>query len=122
MPSLAVRPPGVVIDTYAYNLFNPLRFPENLVGDARVSCAATLDGGDGYVELNTTKYEDKFHARLYADGRVTLEHSAAGRPRERWGAEFHAPAAPRNVHLALGVADYRAFVEINGRRVIMFPQ
>jgi len=110
--------PGEVRDFYSYNGLRPHHVLSNTVSDVRLSCSVTLAEGAGYVELSTTKYDDAFYARVYADGRVTLERAQAGDAdgaREKWDearADLHA-----ETRFALGVADYRVSVEIDGREV-----
>lgn len=110
--------PGEIRDFYSYNGLRPQHVLNNTVSDVRLSCSVTIANGPGYVELSTTKYEDAFFARFYADGRVTLERGRAGdpnAPRETWAdarAALHA-----QTRVALAVADYRVIVEINGREV-----
>lgn len=77
-------------------------------------------GADGFVELSVEKYTRRFHARLYADGRVTLEIEDLGRgSRAACGPEVRI-AAPRDraVRFALGHADYQAVVALDGRPVL----
>lgn len=110
--------PGEIRDFYSYNGLRPQHVLNNTVSDVRLSCSVTLAEGSGYVELSTTKYDDAFYARIYADGRVTLERARAGdqdAPREKWG-EARVALHPET-RIALAVADYRAAVEIDGREV-----
>jgi signal peptidase I len=110
-------PPGDISDVYGYNAPTYPRAP-NVVSDIRLSAEVTIEAGDGYVELSTSKYSDRFFARLYADGRVTLEHSGPGsNERELWN-EASVAARPRNARFALANADYVVSVEIDGEKII----
>lgn len=110
--------PGRIHDTYGYN--GPLPVEPNIARDLRLSADVTLEAGDGYFELSLTKFEDRFRARLYADGRVTLEHEAQGSGRdggsELWGEARVDVSGP--VRLALSNVDYEVSVLIDGRPVI----
>jgi signal peptidase I len=110
-------PPGEITDVYGYNVPTHPRM-QNVVSDVRLSADVTIEAGDGCVELSTSKYSDRFYARLYADGRVTLEHSGVGSDkRELWN-EASAASPPRDVRFALANADYVVAVEIDGETVI----
>ncbi|MGE3182112.1 MAG: signal peptidase I [Phycisphaerae bacterium] len=119
LTSLTGRPPVRIWNMYGYN-GGGARSPEN-VTDTRLSCDVRFYEGDGFLELIVTKYDDVFLARLYRDGRVTLEQrDHKNNPVKAW------PAA--SVHLkpsvatsfSLGIADYRVVVECNGESV--FPR
>ncbi len=115
---------GEVIDMYGYNqpLIDPdsQHFagglpPANVVRDVRLSATVTIGAGEGYVELGASKYADGFAARLYADGRVTLEHVRLGtEERTAWGEARIAPGR-RGVRFALSNVDYRVRVAVDGR-------
>jgi len=110
-------PPGDITDVYGYNAPTHPRL-QNVVSDVWLSAEVTIEAGDGYVELSTSKCSDRFYARLYADGRVTLEHSGSGsEERELWK-EASVAAPPRDVRFALANADYLVSVEIDGEAVI----
>jgi signal peptidase I len=108
-------PPGRVLDVYGYNSTG---IQYNDVTDVRLSVDVELDAGDGYVELSISKYDDFFYARLYRDGRVTLEHGDGKSPqREPWGqAQISLPE--HAVRLSLGHADYHVAVEIDRQTVL----
>lgn len=112
--------PGRIFDVYGYNAYErDLRGPVyNDVTDVRLSTDVEIEDGDGYVELSISKYDDFFYARLHADGRLTLEHarSPAGQ-RELWGQQ-HMGLPARPIQFALGHADYRVAVEIDGRTAL----
>lgn len=127
--------PGEVTDLYGYDAPTPrqdaagkwyIHVPSghNMVQDVRLSCEVTLEEGDGYVELSTTKYFDAFSVRLYADGRATLEQEELGTRERRSLGEIKLPAPPRGrpVHFALSNADYVVRVEIDGRPIVRNPQ
>lgn len=123
--------PGLVTDVYGYN--GPYRYRldgrgeshvmlhPDVVSDIRLSTEAIVRG-DGYVELAIGKRYDRFFARLYGDGRVTLERAkwgAATEPdgdaadasgeRERWGeTTIAAPRTP--TRFSIEHADYRVIV------------
>jgi signal peptidase I len=124
--------PGEIADVYGYNgsfglakapssdLVRLVSLPERTVTDVRLSCEARFESGaaDGFIELSATKRSDCFYARLYADGRVTLEHATEdGSQREAWG---QAGAVPTEgpVRFALSNVDYCVSVEIDGRPVV----
>jgi signal peptidase I len=107
--------PGEILDTYGYNAYRP---DYHHVTDVRLSTDVLIHDGDGYIELNLSKYDDVFYARLGADGRLTLEHeSSPSQQRETWG-ETYVPLPDRPVRLALGHADYRVAVELDGQTVL----
>jgi signal peptidase I len=110
-------PPGEITDVYGYNAPAHPRL-QNVVNDVRLSADVTIEAGNGYVELTTTKYADRFYARLYADGRVTLEHGQADSERRELWKEASVAGPPRNVRFALANADYLVSVEIDGESVI----
>jgi len=110
-------PPGDITDVYGYNLPAHPKL-QNVVSDLRLSVEVTIEAGDGYVELSASKYSDRFYARLYANGRVTLEHSGSGsEERELWK-EVSVTAASRDVRFVLANTDYVVAVEIDGETVI----
>ena len=110
-------PPGEITDVYGYNAPTHPRLP-NVVSDVRLSAELTIEAGNGYVELSTSKYSDRFYARLYANGRVTLEHSGSGSDERELWKEVSVTAAPRDVRFALANTDYVVAVEIDGETVI----
>lgn len=110
-------PPGEITDVYGYNAPAHPRL-QNVVSDVRLSANVSIEAGDGYAELSTTEFSDRFYARLYANGRVTLEHSQAeSEKRELWN-EARVAAPPHNVRFSLSNADYVVRVEIDGKTVI----
>jgi signal peptidase I len=124
--------PGAVVDIYGYNAYE--RGPESVVyrnvTDVRLTTDVEIDGGDGYIELIISKYEDLFYARLRADGQVSFGRIESGagetRPaaasgatgrREEWGkTKIALPAYP--IRFSLGHADYHVSVEIDGDVVL----
>jgi signal peptidase I len=116
--------PGRILDVYGYNAYvrapgGRLQLPDyHNVTDLRLSTDVATTGGDGYVELGISKYDDLFYARLYRDGRVTLERAGrGGGTREPWG-ETHVAPPPHPIRFALGHADYRVAVEIDGQTIL----
>ncbi len=110
-------PPARILDTYGYN--SNLVIAYHNVTDVRLSTDVRFEGGDGYVELVISKYEDVFYARLRADGRLTLAHENRAQPgREQWGQTQVRLPAGQFVRLALGQADYAVAVEFDGRTVL----
>lgn len=114
--------PGDIRDFYGYNVRPGLpgssMEPANIVSDVRVGADVTLEGGDGYLELRVAKRSDSFAARLYADGRVTLLHAGPGGGPPLLRGETQIGAKLHGRRFALGVADYRAIVEIDDDGVI----
>ncbi|MFO0838922.1 MAG: signal peptidase I [Phycisphaerae bacterium] len=119
--------PGVVTDVYGYNGANSVFVPPGnekvifasaIVRDVRVGGEITFDGGDGYVEFEIAKDYGRFIARLFADGRVTLEHeNRDGEQREIWAdTRVKRPIGP--TQFAVGHADYRVTVWLNGRPLL----
>jgi signal peptidase I len=129
----STQQPGQIGDVSGYNRPYTPRLsggvPEQLipvrptiVTDVRLSAEITIEAAlsaDGYVELSTSKYGERFYARLYADGSLTLEHSpdADDAPRQVWGRAVVEPPR-RPVHLALATVDYTVSVELDGRAVL----
>jgi signal peptidase I len=119
----SVTQPGEVADVYGYD--GPIA--THVVSDARLSCTLKVEAGSegGYVELRSSKYTDQFSARFHvgADGRLTRvtlgRATAPGGSPEIW-AEADVPAGtPDEVTVALGIADYRVSVEVDGRPLIV---
>jgi hypothetical protein len=114
--------PGSIVDMYGYNGYEHDHERKWVihrnVTDVRLSVDVEIKGGDGYTELSISRYDDFFYARLYADGRLTLEHenSKAGQ-REKWH-ETRIPLPARPVRFALGHADYHVAVEIDGKTIL----
>lgn len=107
--------PPEITDVYGYN--GPSRDPHR-VTDVRLGADVAIESGDGYIEFVISKYADLFYARLYADGRVTLEHSSRETgEREEWSQTQLAPIT-RQVHFSIGHADYHVTVEIDGKPVL----
>lgn len=125
--------PGEITDIYGYNgyMFGPLnhregRYTESLereshaVSDVRLTAHVEFASSNGFVEFCVTKNFEKFHARLYADGRVTLER--AGRePESRalWGETRVAAPQGKPIHFSIGHADYQVVVEVAGNAVLI---
>lgn len=119
-------PAGRINDVYGYN-FNALvrrsngemrrEQPYQTVSDVRLSARVRLTDGDGYVELSTTKYEHRFAARLYADGRVELLHGGlltAPEDMILWQDMTEGLDMSAAHTIALGCSDYRVVVEVDG--------
>lgn len=110
--------PGQINAIYGYNAV-PQVINEELrvaVRDVRLSAEVEIENGDGYVELSVTNHDDRFFARLYADGRLTLEHDLT-RQRDAAEREVWAETTIRRdgpVRLALSSVDYVVSVEVNG--------
>ncbi len=106
----------LITDFYGYN--SNIQY-HNEVSDIRLSAEVTFEGGDGFLELATRKRNDRFIARLHAGGELTLERErlqSEGAGREML-AETNVDLS-HPVRIALGNADYRVRVEINGRPVL----
>lgn len=113
-------------DVYGYN--GPYRydaagrgyaFPRTTVSDARLAADVMIEGGDGFVELSVSKYDQRFFARLFADGRVTLERGDLDDTRrEPIGSGARVALSGRPVRFSIGHADYRVIVEVDGQQVI----
>lgn len=114
--------PGTITDEYGYNGYHYGAGEQTAVTDARVGAEVRFLEGAGFVELHVSKYLDHFIARLYADGRVTLErerwsNGEEPQPAELWGERRVArPTSP--VRFSLGHADYHVSVDIDGRCVL----
>ncbi len=112
------RTAGRITDFYGYNtIVNLVR--GHLVSDARVSAEVAFEAGDGFIELLITKYTDLFRARLHASGRLELIHEPveeAGGLAQVWDETTVDASQPLRV--ALGCADYRVMVDVNGRTVL----
>ena len=113
---------GQINDLYGYNQDG---YPRNLgrlhmVSDTRLSAEVTFEDGQGYFELFSSKHYDRFTARLYADGRLTLEHVSleGGMPEELWG-EVSGIPTDEPVTLALSNVDYVVSVLVNGEQRIV---
>lgn len=109
------RLPAPITDVYGYD--GPYT-PPSKVTDVRLQATVETSAGSGFVELHISKYYDRYRARLYADGALTLEH--AGPDEEAWTIWSSGRVAPpaRPTEFALGHADYRVSVEVNGREVL----
>jgi signal peptidase I len=120
--------PGMISDELGYNAYNAVgdrRSPVYLVNphvvtDVRLSADVKIEGGNGYIELSISKYADRFFARLYADGRLSLERAGPEGPREAWG-EARLERLPRPIRLGIGHADYHVSVEVDGRERLSSP-
>ena len=113
---------GEINAVYGYNSGTKVAEEELKVAvrDVRLSAEVEIEDGDGYVELSTTNHEDRFYARLYADGLLTLEHDrtpgrSAGE-REVWDKRVIPQNGP--VKLALSSVDYAVSVAVNGETVL----
>ena len=103
-----------IVDEYGYN--SPERGSGDrtyAVSDIRLSCDVLIEAGEGYVEFAATKHRDRYVARLYADGRVTLERLEAGGGRVAL-ADGSAPLDGGPSQFALSLVDHSATVEIDG--------
>jgi signal peptidase I len=114
---------GAVVDTYGYNAYNldHTWVEYQNVTDVRLSTDVLIEGGSGYVELSISKYDNLFYAQLHANGRLTLgrilDENGENSKREQWG-ETEIALPPHPICFALGHADYRVAVEIDGRTVL----
>lgn len=122
--------PGMIADWLGYNAQNLQVVSErglrvylrslHAVTDVRVCADVTIESGTGFVELAISKYADRFAARLYADGRVTLEHVRPDGSREPWG-EHRRPRPAAPARLSIGHADYEVVVELDDRPILRSP-
>jgi signal peptidase I len=133
----ATRAPGEIADVYGYNNSFPcvvepasgrvrVHSPEHkIVTDLRLSCEIAIEaaGQGGFVEISTSKYSDRFFARLYAEAdgrvsRVTLEHVRKGdSQRQIWGDRAFTPGLKGPLHVAMSNVDHVVSVEIDGQPV-----
>ena len=105
-------PPGEITDTYGYN--GPIAL--SIVSDVRVAADVSIEAGDGFVELQLTRQESFFYARLTAAGELSLEHSRGSGSRTPLADAVKLnPARGLPVSLALSHADGVVRVEVNGR-------
>ncbi|MBN2448612.1 MAG: hypothetical protein JXO22_17940 [Phycisphaerae bacterium] len=118
--------PGTIQDIYGYNpLYSPdltgeprRSLPFETVTDVRLSCEVRLEGGEGFIELSTTKYGDRFIVRLHADGHLELDREdLAGWQRETL-ATCTGLDVDRPLNLSLGNADYLVTVAVNGKAML----
>lgn len=116
--------PGLIQDNCGYNAYGshparprPFRAPLETVTDTRLSATVRILDGSGYVELSTTKNSDTFEARLFADGRVTLERRTADGSRQSWpSSSIHPDQSEHRVSIAH--ADYGVAVAVDGHELI----
>jgi len=118
-PGDPTREPGRIEDTYAYN--GIWKTPKQ-VTDVCLSAELCIEDGDGYVELSTTKYDDRFFARLSGDGHLTLERQRLGQaapnePELLGQAQIAKAGTP--VKIALSNVDYQVSVMVNGEAAIV---
>src|SRR4030095_8324447 len=90
------------------------------VTDVRVSADVRIESGDGFVELAISKYFDKFYARLYADGRLTLERVGQDGQRQDWG-QTRIAIPNRPLRVSIGHADYQVVVEVDEAEKLRSP-
>ncbi len=123
----STQAPGFIGDVYGYNPAYVVEDSSRRIGsrsphvvnDVRLSCTVECPPdppADGFVELELIRYNECYFARLYGDGRVTLEHAPWNKRNEAqdWGqAAAHVPTTP--VRLALSVVDYTVIVELDGQ-------
>ena len=113
-------PPAAEIHNfYGYNEPSPwiMSSQKDVVQDLRLGADVQFTGGTGYIEFQLGKNLGDFFARLYADGRVTLEHSSSTDAREAWGSTTVAKST-RPVRLEFANCDYRVSVRVDGREVL----
>lgn len=122
------KKPGSINDNCGYNAYwlpakndrggiEWARQPLEHVTDTRLSADVTITGGEGYVELSTSKYFTNFYAQVYADGRVTLERENANeKVRESWGETRIAHHG--SVRLSIAHADYEVIVMADGKPIL----
>ena len=122
--------PGLVSDIYGYDpAYRPSAimrgkldpFEQHVVTDVRLSSRvdfAGTDAPDAFLELSSTKHGETFFGRIYADGRLTLEH-ATGRhdSRELWSSA-HVPRAAFPLVFALSNLDYVVSLEVDGKVLV----
>ncbi len=127
----SARQPGEIADIYGYDRVYAEQYlgqkvdrvapvQHATVTDVRLSTVVTFEevAADGYVELAASKYSSEFYARLYGDGRLTLERAPwSGGARELWGS-VALPSLAGPVRLALSNVDYVVSVEVDGRPVL----
>lgn len=127
------KQPGSINDQCGYNAYmasvdqrsrtlTPFREPSlSRVTDTRVSTCARFVSGSGHVELSTSKYYNHFFARVYSDGRVTLEcENRNNGERLMWG-EANVALGSGEHRIALSHADYEVQVLIDDRVVLRSP-
>lgn len=110
-------PNCVIEDIYGYNSLYPLRE----VTDVRLLADVEFDAGDGCIELQISKYQRLYFARLYRDGRVTLEcedRVSGQRAPLGQAARVAAPEPGRMTTFSIGHADYQVVVAVNDVAVI----
>ncbi len=114
-------PIALVDNFYGYNdprVGEVQQMQSDRVTDLRIAADVHLQGGDGYVELFLSQRDDLFTARLHSDGRVVLSHARKVGAVEVW-AEGKVDLSPaRAARLALGNADYRVTVTVDGKEVL----
>jgi signal peptidase I len=103
--------PAPILDIYGYDGYAP---DYDSVTDVRLSTDLEIEDGDGYVELSISKYSSYFYARLYADGRLTLERRITDSAEREMLGETRISLPPHLLRFALGHADYRVAIEIDG--------
>lgn len=122
------KPICEISDRYGYNsplrrfsprLRNGYRRGGNAVTDVRLSCEVRFEQGDGFVELSISKNEYLYHARLFANGRVTLERenrdSGERVPLVEPGS---ATVGAHGASLSLAFVDSSVTVEVNERPLL----
>lgn len=106
--------PCVVQDIYGYD---PGFFLHE-VTDVRIGADVEFASNSGFIEFQLSKYQNLFIARLFADGKVTLEREDQA-THERTQMDYPVAAPPaRRVHFSIGHADYQVVVEVDHRPVI----
>lgn len=111
--------PGLIVDHYGYN---GLMATPQVVSDARIAADVAIDSGDGYVELQLSRYQYRFYARLDAAGRLSLQMSdgpEAPRVPMADAITLDSPPAGRFVRLALGHADGHVVVEVDRKPALV---
>ncbi len=107
--------PGEIVDHYGYNA-RPHRLAE-IVSDVRLGVDVRLLEGDGMFDLTLRRFDDTFVARVTAAGQVQLLHARGRAVPEPIGAPVSVDV-DRTFRLALGHADGRVLVEVDGQAVL----
>lgn len=112
--------PGLIQDINGYNAYHGYDTvpPPEIVTDVRLSADVEFAAGDGYVELQISKYDNLFAARLYRDGRLSLTRTTGDGQTQEWGSA-NVSVSQRPVTLSIGHADYQVVVEFDGRRALV---
>lgn len=107
--------PPEILDVLGYN---GLLRNYHVVSDVRVGADVEFVDEAGFVELSLSKGPRRFLGTLHVDGRVELSASTADGAAAEWGSTRVSLSNRRPVRLALGHADYRVSVQIDGVEVL----